>query len=321
MAENTVNVAGVRLRRLVTSAMFLGIALMIRTYFTIYIPMLGGTSRVGVVGIFSIPPSILFGPFFGGMVTGLLDLIGFMLRPSGPFLYQMTLVALTAGFLRGCLWMYFKNKSIKVLRIILGFFTLFTFTFAILSIISVMRDNLSADFFNDVTSLYEHEIGHLSIISRFLVERSAGAANPGNFLTERIFDFTTLPLLIGSVSLVILFVDIIFAKKIFKEKSEWLPASILPLLITIVLTAVYINTLNTVILREVAVPAWRELPFFFIWLPRVIPAILNAVVESVFVAILLQVAFRQKFIQRIAFTQNLGQFRAATVKWIKSRVK
>jgi ECF transporter S component (folate family) len=115
------NKISVHTRRIVVSALFLAVALVLRTYFRLYIPVMGESGmRLSVHGIFSIMPSILFGPVYGAMVSGLTDMIGHFANPAGLWLPQLTLSAAAGGFIRGWLWIFFKKCNPDILRIVLA---------------------------------------------------------------------------------------------------------------------------------------------------------------------------------------------------------
>ncbi|MCL2577912.1 MAG: hypothetical protein FWE27_07675 [Defluviitaleaceae bacterium] len=47
----------------------------------------------------------LFGLMFGLITSALMDLIGFILRPSGAYLPLMAVIVASGGFIRGGLWL------------------------------------------------------------------------------------------------------------------------------------------------------------------------------------------------------------------------
>ncbi|MCL2498729.1 MAG: folate family ECF transporter S component [Defluviitaleaceae bacterium] len=107
-------------RRIVISALFLAIALVLRTFTRVYIPVFGESGmRISFHGMFSIMPSILFGPVYGAMVSGLTDMVGHFISPTGAWLPQLTLAAVGGGFIRGWLWILLKKSGVKTLRTVL----------------------------------------------------------------------------------------------------------------------------------------------------------------------------------------------------------
>lgn len=62
------------------------------------------------IGFSSIPNGIiayLFGPVAGGIFAGVLDILKFLVKPTGVFFPPLTLVTILAGVLYGC--MYYKK--------------------------------------------------------------------------------------------------------------------------------------------------------------------------------------------------------------------
>lgn len=58
------------------------------------------------IGFSSIPNGIvayLFGPVVGGIFSGVLDVVKYMIKPTGAFFLPLTLVTILAGFLYGCI--------------------------------------------------------------------------------------------------------------------------------------------------------------------------------------------------------------------------
>ena len=106
MAPHSYNI-----RRITISAVFLSLSLVTQTMLSFYIPFMGQNAmRVGIAGVFTVIPALLFGPVYGAAVYGLADILGYLFRPMGAYLPLMTAVAVFGGFLRGILWKYL-NKS------------------------------------------------------------------------------------------------------------------------------------------------------------------------------------------------------------------
>lgn len=63
------------------------------------------------IGFSSIPNGVvayLFGPTVGAIFSGALDIIKYIIKPTGAFFPPLTLVTILAGILYGC--MYYKKK-------------------------------------------------------------------------------------------------------------------------------------------------------------------------------------------------------------------
>lgn len=102
---------------LVFSALCLALSLTIKSL-SIFVPIGIPILKIGFNG----PPlrviAIIFGPLYGGIVSGLSDFLGFFLMDkSGNFyLYQLTVTAVLNSVCIGYLWRFFRSKSGKVVK-------------------------------------------------------------------------------------------------------------------------------------------------------------------------------------------------------------
>lgn len=55
----------------------------------------------------------LYGPFVAGFTGTIVDIFGYLLRPTGPYFFGFTLNAFIEGLIYGC-WLY--NKPVKIWR-------------------------------------------------------------------------------------------------------------------------------------------------------------------------------------------------------------
>lgn len=95
------------------SAVFLSLALVLKTLTSFYLPILGAAGlKVSFSGIFTAFPALLFGPFYGGAVCALDDLLGYLIKPSGAYIPLLTLTAFASGFLIGIVW----RLAVKYIR-------------------------------------------------------------------------------------------------------------------------------------------------------------------------------------------------------------
>lgn len=85
-------------RRITISAVFLSLSLVLKTTLTFDLPLFGQNGmRIGISGIFSILPALLFGPGYGAAVSGLSDFLGFLIKPTGGYLPLLTISAAAGG--------------------------------------------------------------------------------------------------------------------------------------------------------------------------------------------------------------------------------
>ncbi|MCL2605022.1 MAG: folate family ECF transporter S component [Defluviitaleaceae bacterium] len=138
-------------RRIVISALFLAIALVLRTFARVDIPIFGESGmRISFHGIFSIMPSILFGPVYGAMVSGLTDMMGHFISPTGAWLPQLTVVAAAGGFIRGWLWIGLKKRGTKTLRTVLVCVGVVSVLTGGYHLYALNRDGITRDFYENI---------------------------------------------------------------------------------------------------------------------------------------------------------------------------
>ena len=305
--------ASAALRKLVTSALFLGLALVTKILpFRLEIPLFGENGmRVGIGGIFSMMPAILFGPVYGALTSGLSDLLGYVIRPTGAFLPQMTLVVTLGGLLRGLIWFFLKEKKEFPSRVAIAVLTLLLATFGALNIDALFTDNVTNQFYEQVYvenletgerapiggekpaenrfiiqdvktgewMPFDEYISTLRLSSRLVLERTMQDKDPGKNLPGYIIAATVAPLGIAGIGLVLLLTDFIVTKKIRFSGGK---LSVLHMLIALLVSGLVVSTLNTFILLDVYA-SWKAIPLVFIWLPRTIQEI---VANTVFVCFL-----------------------------------
>ena len=136
--------------RICLTAVFLAFAVVSKFFFSIPIPLFGVNGlRVGFAGVFTVFPAILFGPLYGGVTSGLSDIIGYLMKPEGAYIPWLTVTAFCGGCLKGLIWiLIIKRKEIKfrvgvlILCVIIGGFGISTH----LSLLSdgVMRSSIAS---------------------------------------------------------------------------------------------------------------------------------------------------------------------------------
>ncbi len=267
-------------RRITISAVFLSISLILKTAFSFYIPMFGQNGMsIGISGIFSIMPSILFGPVYGAVISGLSDFLGYILRPMGTYIPLMSLVAAAGGFIRGALWVALRNKDSKKMRISV---VVCSFIFLIAGICNIwfMSDDGIDNKFYDHVQKEEINTDNMHFVSKMLITRTIDTKDPSGNL-ETYITFMTEGL-IGSAALGIILIaaELFISKKLLKGS---LKSEIPQLLIAMITSGLIVTTLNTIILRETIYTAWKALPFMIIWIPRVIEEIMGNTVKAYFI--------------------------------------
>lgn len=104
------------LRNLTTAAMFAAISV-IMGYFTVQI---GNYLKIGFSTQVNQMVYYMFGPVFGGFFGGALDILKYIIKPTGDFFPGWTFGAMLAGVLYGC---FFYKKKITFARVLIAEFT------------------------------------------------------------------------------------------------------------------------------------------------------------------------------------------------------
>ena len=280
-------------RRIAITAIFLSIALVLRLFATFYLPIYGANGhRVSPGAIFAILPAILFGPIYGAIAAGLFDLLGLLLRPSGAFLPWMTVVVTAGGFLRGLLWRGLQNRSHRILRVCLLIFAAVLLLFGLLNFVFLHIDGIDGDFYtmNDPQNV---DTGDMHFISRLLIERTQGTASPADALSGMRMAVTWGFVGAGLFALLLLAVEFALSKRLIeKERFD----KLLPLTMTILLSGLFVSTMNTFVLHPIF---WPAIPFVATLIPRVIASLLVDTVFVYFVAILLGLFQRQESLRQL----------------------
>ena len=271
------------IRRMAISAIFLSVSLVLKTMFSFYIPMFGQNGMiVGISGIFSVMPSLLFGPVYGAIVAGLNDLLGYLLKPAGAYLPLMTLVVAAGGWLRGALWVFLRNRNMRIAVLVCSALLLAA---GISNIVFLAADGINGAFYSTVQN-GSVNTDSMHLISKMLIERTINTKNPAGNLATYITFVTSGVIGSAILGIVLLIADLLISKKLLHDTRM---ARIPQLLIAMVVSGLVVTTLNTVVLRETLYTAWKALPFMVLWVPRAIEEILSNTVMAYFVAVLMGV--------------------------------
>ena len=252
--------------------------------------------RVGVAGIFSMMPSILFGPLFGGLASGLMDLLGFMLRPSGAFIPLLTVVAAVGGAVRGGMWFVLRGRNPRVMRIIVGALAVILLAFGFCNWLMLRADGVNAMFYYFVGD-GDVDTSGMFYISRWLITRTLVAADPGGMLATMVTTVTAGPMGAGAFGLLMVVLDLLISAKLSEGKYDY--KSVMPLLLAMLIGSWLVSSINTVVLMYTAFPAWQLLPFVVVWLPRIIQTTITTTVYAYFIAVLLEICKKQPALRQL----------------------
>ncbi|NLJ38698.1 MAG: folate family ECF transporter S component [Candidatus Atribacteria bacterium] len=89
-------------KELVLIGLFIAIGVILTRFASLRIPI-GGIEgiRIGVGPLAIILAGILFGPFYGSFTGAMVDIIGYVLSPIGPYMPHFTLTSALYGFIPG----------------------------------------------------------------------------------------------------------------------------------------------------------------------------------------------------------------------------
>lgn len=103
----------------VRKIVFLGLLIamgVVLKIFKIPVPILGLT----FTGFPPIIAGVIFGPVSGFIVGGFSDVLGFIFRPTGPYMPHFTLSAALTGMIPGLVLYFFKKESLKIWHYLLA---------------------------------------------------------------------------------------------------------------------------------------------------------------------------------------------------------
>jgi ECF transporter S component (folate family) len=288
--------ASINLRRVTISALLLSLSLVLKTVVSVYIPMFGQNGmRIGVSGIFSMIPAFLFGPAYGAIVSGLSDLLGYLLKPMGAYLPLMTLIVAFGGFLRGALWAVLRGRSSRKMRIVIAVFSLLLLALGICNLVFLSADGINEAFYANVQA-ENIDTGSMHRISQMLIARTINTKDPsGNLATYATF-LTTGVIASAVLGLLLLVADWLLSRKLAHTAGI---GQIPQLLFAMIVSGLIVTTLNTIVLRETIYASWKVLPFAVVWIPRIVEEILGNTVKAYFIAALLGIGGKQRGLREL----------------------
>lgn len=245
-------------RKLTQTALFIGLALVLRMFSTsiYFFGVLG--MRISFAGIFSKLPALLFGPFMGGLTGGALDILGYLIKPEGAYIPLITLTAILENIIAGLLWMKLKDADVKRLQVAMWVI------FASIGVIGGV---------NMISTAYYPD----SAISRAL-----------NSVGKNIEFFKTGLLLIAVTGILLLLIDLIVR---LKFPHATVHKYYIRLLITLGISGLFGTVLNTLILQLI-VPELGQIGFIVFLVPRVVKEVFMIVIQSYITAFLLSLYYR-----------------------------
>lgn len=245
----------ISIKTIVQVSLLIALSLVVRNLS--YMVYFGGAPgmRIGFSGVFTKLIAILFGPFFGGTASGIVDILGFLLKPEGAYILPLTITAALGGVTTGMLWKLTRNLELIKFK---WFFLVFTVIVGALGIINHVFISFMPD------SDWTH------VINKF-----------GKYK-----DFASVGLeVISGIGLMFFIADIIFKKVSSKSNNH---NDFLKVVLTTGLSGILVTTLNTFIL-QIFIPALGKKGFIIFWVPRVIEEIFMTVIQAYIITLLITI--------------------------------
>lgn len=144
------------IRRISLSAMFLAFAVVSKMLISINIPVFGaGGMKVGLSGVFTFFPAALFGPVYGGIVSCLSDVLGYVFKPDGAYIPWLSLVAFAGGFIKGLIWIIITKTAKKknFIRVVTAVLLICMGGWGITAHVSLYADGICGSFITQQSQL------------------------------------------------------------------------------------------------------------------------------------------------------------------------
>ncbi len=99
------------LMKLILTALFTGIAVVLKCFLGIPVNMFGGFIKdINLSTSIIMYTSIIFGPLYGGIAGGLVDVLAYVIRPMGAYQPLFTVVNILFGVIPALLTKVFQEK-------------------------------------------------------------------------------------------------------------------------------------------------------------------------------------------------------------------
>ncbi len=243
-----------KLRCVTHTAVIIAIVMVLRNFSWLVSFGGAGGMRIGISGFFSKLPALMFGPLYGGIADGIIDVLAYIIKPEGAYIFPLTLTAVLGGILTGLLWKTIKNINTALFR------KIFVCLFATIGIWGILNFVMTAYLPHNPYSSYLISFG------------------------KRTEYLTVWFIVAGAAGLLIFMADMLLHRK-FKSLRD---TEYIKLLTVLIIANIIVTTLNTGILMWFT-PALSKLGFVVFYIPRLIQEIIATVIQSFVISFLMRI--------------------------------
>lgn len=237
----------------VMTALLTAIAVVI-SFFRIDFPIAGApVMRIGFSGPFVRLSAILFGPVYGGISGGMMDILSLIIKPSGAYIPPLTLTSILNGILVGCIWIFLKNCNNKILK------PTYILIFSIVGVIGIV--NYIAKIFMPTSAL--------GIFILSIGKKSAYSAE--GFIIAAVIAFALL-----------------IVAEIVAKRNNYLYETYLKIIISTGIPSLIVTIINTYILK-MFMPVLADKMFMIILIPRLLEDLIMIPIQAYIIVILMNV--------------------------------
>ncbi|AYD40334.1 folate family ECF transporter S component [Clostridium fermenticellae] len=241
-------------KSLVMTALFIAISLCVRTISINIIAAGTLTMRISFAAIFYVLPGFLFGPIYGAIAGGIVDVLGYIITPMGPYIPLMTITNIIAGAVPALIFKNIKDINLKSIK---KYYTVF-FVLILL-------------------------VGMINFLSIKLM--------PFSILSKQLFKFGNKAqyfgigfIMISFIGLFILMMTVIIGRRLGKT-CNFINRRYFKFAISIGVSGLIVSTLNTFILL-IFTPSLMANGFLVLWIPRIVQTIFLTFINSYIISIL-----------------------------------
>ncbi|WP_446899681.1 ECF transporter S component [Clostridium sp. LBM24168] len=256
-------------KAIVTTALFVAIALVIRN-FSINIAA-GGilTMRISFAAIFYVLPGFLFGPLYGGIAGGLVDILGYIMAPMGGYIPLLTITNIMAGALPVLFWRIIKNSDTCKVKKCYGVFFIFMFFIGVINFLFI----------------------------KFMPSTVWGKTL---LMMGKRAQYFGIGFIIAAVIGIVLFFISSALNKRSGKSYQYINERYFKFVIVLGISGIIVSTLNTYILL-IFTPALMAKGFMVLWIPRMFQTIFITLIDSYIVCLLMYYynLIEKKIVQKV----------------------